>query len=117
MVNSDTPRGNVDSTVPPMWYAGKISAREAEAMLSNKIDGTYMVRESTTQAGRHNLTVRSKSLVCHYRFQHTPSGQVYIQEGDFFNSEWDFVEHHKDAICTVSRRTMVCMKILLAPPP
>lgn len=64
-------------------YSGKMGAREAESILAGKVDGTYIIRESETSPGDHNITIRDHNMVYHYRIVKTVTGLCVSHRNPF----------------------------------
>mmetsp|Transcript_24835 Transcript_24835/g.34868 ORF Transcript_24835/g.34868 Transcript_24835/m.34868 type:complete len:383 (-) Transcript_24835:411-1559(-) len=79
----------------PLWYSGKMGAREAESILAGKVDGTYIIRESETSPGDHNITIRDHNMVYHYRIVKTVTG-LYLHPDEVFASLWELVAHYQE---------------------
>uniref|UniRef100_A0A1B0FHV1 Tyrosine-protein kinase n=1 Tax=Glossina morsitans morsitans TaxID=37546 RepID=A0A1B0FHV1_GLOMM len=53
------------------WYHGKLSRENAEELIKNggNLDGTFLIRESSTAAGDFVLTLLFQGEVCHYQIR------------------------------------------------
>ncbi|XP_047004411.1 tyrosine-protein kinase CSK isoform X1 [Schistocerca americana] len=84
------------------WFHGKISRDEAEALLSPKADGLFLVRESTNFPGDYTLCVCYQGKVEHYRVKYKDH-QLTIDDEEFFENLAKLVEHYEqdaDGLCT-----------------
>ncbi|XP_072515293.1 adapter molecule crk-like [Salminus brasiliensis] len=58
--------GNFDAEDRGSWYWGKISRKDAVALLQGQRHGVFLVRDSTTIKGDYVLSVSENSKVSHY---------------------------------------------------
>ncbi|XP_057299768.1 tyrosine-protein kinase SYK-like [Hydractinia symbiolongicarpus] len=79
------------------WFHGRITRDTAEKCLhkTSMEDGTYLLRESTSQIGSYVLSVCKDRKVVHYQIQKQPSGMVGIADGPKFPGPVELVNHHK----------------------
>lgn len=73
------------------WLYGKISRERAEELLQPRVDGLYLVRESTSFPGDYTLCVCFEGKVEHYRVMCTDS-QMTIDNEEFFNNLKQLIE-------------------------
>ncbi|XP_070544986.1 dual adapter for phosphotyrosine and 3-phosphotyrosine and 3-phosphoinositide-like [Ptychodera flava] len=60
------------------WFHGNMSRHLAECLLlQNGKDGSYLLRESQSNAGEYTVSVRSKDSVKHFRLQRGIGGMAY----------------------------------------
>ncbi|XP_073985635.1 C-terminal Src kinase [Rhodnius prolixus] len=84
------------------WFHGKISREAAEALLTPRQDGLFLVRESTNFPGDYTLCVCFQSKVEHYRVKYK-NNQLTIDDEEFFETLAQLVEHYEedaDGLCT-----------------
>jgi hypothetical protein len=80
------------------WFVGVMSRTDSEDMLTmgGYKPGTYMVRESETQAGKFALTVLTQpSMVRHFRICHNDQG-VYVHASNVFESIENLIVHYSE---------------------
>lgn len=82
-----------DSLDETLWNAGKLGAREAEAILARKVNGTFLVRVSSTSHGDYAVTVRNSDTVYHFRIVQTEA-EFYVQPEETFSSLSELVHHY-----------------------
>lgn len=75
------------------WFHGPIPRTTAEYLLSNGIDGSYLVRESESNPGEHSISVRHEGKVAHYRVTKGPQG-VFVAKEHPFPTLKELIEHH-----------------------
>lgn len=76
-----------------VWFHGPIPRTTAEYLLSNGIDGSFLVRESESNPGEHSISVRHDGKVAHYRVTKGPQG-VFVAKEHPFPSLKELIEHH-----------------------
>eukprot|EP00794_Sanderia_malayensis_P012324 gene12324-13597_t len=77
------------------WFHPNLNRHHAEALLiQNGQDGSYLLRESTTNRGEYSLSVKCASAAKH--FQIGWDGTHYTFGMGRFSSLKDFVEHFKN---------------------
>lgn len=84
------------------WFHGKISREDAETLLCPRLDGLFLVRESTNFPGDYTLCVCYQSKVEHYRVK-SHAGKLTIDDEEFFDNLEELIEHYKndaDGLCT-----------------
>lgn len=84
------------------WFHGKISREDAENFLKPRLDGLFLVRESTNFPGDYTLCVCFQNKVEHYRVK-SHSGKLTIDDEEFFDNLEELIEHYKndaDGLCT-----------------
>ncbi|VDO99361.1 unnamed protein product [Soboliphyme baturini] len=72
-----------DQTAP--WYHGNISRKEAEIRLLHKIDGSFLIRESTHYPGDFTLCVSYQGHAEHYRIR-SQDGSFSCDQEEYFPS-------------------------------
>lgn len=87
LIMVDMPRIMLDM---PLWFVGSMSAAEAEKMLRDKVNGSFMVRDSQTAPGTHNITVRYDDLIYHFRIKRE-AGELYLKSGHPFTAMADLI--------------------------
>ena len=76
------------------WYHGQISRITAEACLNSGINGSFLVRESESNAGQVSVSLRFDGRVYHYRVSKDGDGKVYISAGNKFSTLGELVHYH-----------------------
>ncbi|KAH9498424.1 hypothetical protein Btru_008230 [Bulinus truncatus] len=86
------------------WFHGHITREETEALLANREDGVFLIRDSIHYVGDRTLSVSCDNRIDHYRILTGPDGLVFVDGGDCaFSSLVELVEHYKqdaDGLCT-----------------
>lgn len=75
------------------WFHGKISRERAEQLLCPKMDGHFLVRESTNFPGDYTLCVCYQGKVEHYRVKYKDH-KLTIDDEEFFETLAQLVEVH-----------------------
>ena len=73
------------------WFHGKISRERAEQLLCPKMDGHFLVRESTNFPGDYTLCVCYQGKVEHYRVKYKDH-KLTIDDEEFFETLAQLVE-------------------------
>lgn len=84
------------------WFHGKISREQAEQLLQPRVDGLFLVRESTNFPGDYTLCVCFQNKVEHYRVKYHERN-LTIDDEEFFENLEKLIEHYKkdaDGLCT-----------------
>uniref|UniRef100_A0A914X129 Tyrosine-protein kinase n=1 Tax=Plectus sambesii TaxID=2011161 RepID=A0A914X129_9BILA len=87
---------------PMPWLHGLIMREEAERMLTNKPDGTFLVRESTNYPGDYTLCMAFKGKTEHYRIYQQKPGKFTCDDEEFFDNLTQLISHYKrdaDGLC------------------
>lgn len=96
-------RGDVKSGLM-LWFHGKICREDAEKLLlTNPVDGTFLVRESTNYPGDYTLCVCCKTKVEHYRIITQDQLGLTIDEEEYFETLSQLIDHYEmdaDGLCT-----------------
>jgi len=98
---SEGNKGHVKVNSMP-WFHGKISRDVAEKLLNPRVDGLFLVRESTNFPGDYTLCVCFEERVEHYRIIFKDN-KITIDEEEYFENLTKLVEHYKadaDGLCT-----------------
>ncbi len=74
------------------WFHTNVTRHEAEKLLKDKHDGTFLVRESETTLGEYSLSLCYNGHVHHYRIRTKP--KFFINHKKMFNSLPELVNHH-----------------------
>eukprot|EP00055_Hartaetosiga_balthica_P007684 m.26823 g.26823 ORF g.26823 m.26823 type:complete len:688 (+) comp5891_c0_seq1:88-2151(+) len=77
------------------WYHGKIARAKAEFFLSNGINGSFLVRESQSNAGEHTISLRCDGKVFHYRISRTDKG-VFVAADRVFPNVQDLIAFYHE---------------------
>jgi len=75
------------------WYHGQISRDTAEYLLSNGIDGSFLVRDSFTHPGSRSISLRFEGRVYHYRINEE-NGRYFITQNFAFAALAKLIHHH-----------------------
>ena len=78
------------------WYHGNITRARAELTLSSEVDGSFLVRNSTTKPGKYALSLRDDGSTGHYiiNIDHL-TRQCYIKTPELsFQNLPELVEYH-----------------------
>ena len=75
------------------WYHGQISRDTAEYLLSNGIDGSFLVRDSFTHPGSRSVSLRFEGRVYHYRINEE-NGRYFITRDFTFATLAKLIHHH-----------------------
>ncbi|EGD74404.1 TK/ABL protein kinase [Salpingoeca rosetta] len=76
------------------WYHGRIPRTTAEFLLSNGIDGSFLVRESQSSPGEYSISMRYDGKVFHYRVSKGPAG-VYVAQDKPFPALGDLINYYR----------------------
>jgi c-src tyrosine kinase len=97
-------RGVVPLLTMP-WFHGKITREESEHMLSQMVNGLFLVRESTHFPGDYTLSICSDKAIEHYRIQkHERTRQLTIDDESSFDNLAELIAHYEaDADGLVAR--------------
>lgn len=97
-------RGVVPLLTMP-WFHGKITREESEHMLSQMVNGLFLVRESTHFPGDYTLSICSDKAIEHYRIQKDEKNkQLTIDEDSYFDNLAELIAHYEaDADGLVAR--------------
>eukprot|EP00043_Microstomoeca_roanoka_P016410 m.167416 g.167416 ORF g.167416 m.167416 type:complete len:710 (+) comp16453_c0_seq4:310-2439(+) len=76
------------------WYHGRIARTTAEYLLSNGIDGSFLVRESQSSPGEYSISMRFDGKVFHYRVSKGAAG-VFVAQDKPFPTLSDLVKYHQ----------------------
>lgn len=77
------------------WFAGSIDKNKTEALLVDKPDGTFLIRESSSRAGQFTLAIVCDSKIAQMPILHKQEGFTVGATGRFFDSIMDFVMYHQ----------------------
>lgn len=84
------------------WFHGKISREQAEQLLQPRVDGLFLVRESTNFPGDYTLCVCFQNKVEHYRVKYHDR-RLTIDDEEYFDNLESLIDHYKndaDGLCT-----------------
>ena len=84
----------IDSLDKHSWYHGQISRIKAEIVLNSGINGSFLVRESESNAGQVSVSIRFDGRVYHYRISKNAEGKLYISAGNKFTTLAELVHYH-----------------------
>lgn len=84
----------INSLEKHSWFHGQISRNAAEYLLSSGINGSFLVRESESNAGQLSISLRYDGRVYHYRVSNLQEGKIYVCSESQFNTIAELVHHH-----------------------
>ncbi|CAF1065945.1 unnamed protein product, partial [Didymodactylos carnosus] len=84
----------LDSLDRHSWFHGKVSRCEAEYLLTQGINGSFLVRDSETVPGQLSISVRYEERIYHYRINKDEHGQYYVSTEFRFQSLQQLIYHH-----------------------
>ncbi|XP_053145782.1 proto-oncogene vav isoform X2 [Hemicordylus capensis] len=87
------------STPPPdlsayLWYAGPMERGEAEQILANRSDGTFLVRQRIKDAAEFAISIKLNTEIKHIKIQ-TAEGLFRITEKKAFKGLMEMVEFYQ----------------------
>ncbi|XKL67236.1 hypothetical protein PGB90_010656 [Kerria lacca] len=91
------------------WYFGRITRQDAEKLLSNKPEGSFLIRISESSPGDFSLSVKCSDGVQHFKVLRDAQGKFFLWVVKF-NSLNELVEYHRTA--SVSRSQEVRLRDL-----
>uniref|UniRef100_A0A4W5LBQ9 Phosphoinositide-3-kinase, regulatory subunit 2 (beta) n=1 Tax=Hucho hucho TaxID=62062 RepID=A0A4W5LBQ9_9TELE len=77
------------------WYMGDIKRTQAEELLRDKCDGTFLIRESQTQKGSYACSVVVDGNAKHCVIYKTDKGYGFAEPYNLYGSLKDLVLHYK----------------------
>ncbi|XP_052319439.1 phosphatidylinositol 3-kinase regulatory subunit gamma-like isoform X1 [Oncorhynchus keta] len=77
------------------WYMGDIKRTQAEELLRDKCDGTFLIRESQTQKGSYACSVVVDGDTKHCVIYKTDKGYGFAEPYNLYGSLKDLVLHYK----------------------
>ncbi|CAL8089358.1 unnamed protein product [Orchesella dallaii] len=92
------------------WYRGRITRAETEKFLSDKPDGSFLIRVSESSPGDFSLSVKCPDGVQHFKVLRDAAGKFFLWVVRF-NSLNELVEYHRTS--SVSRSQDVKLRDLL----
>ncbi|XP_041440009.1 proto-oncogene vav isoform X1 [Xenopus laevis] len=88
----------VCSPVPDLtmytWYAGPMERKDAEVLLANRSDGTYLVRQRVKDAGEFAISIKFNQEVKHMKVI-SQGGLWKLTEKKGFKGLTDLIEHYQ----------------------
>uniref|UniRef100_A0A914DG95 Tyrosine-protein kinase n=1 Tax=Acrobeloides nanus TaxID=290746 RepID=A0A914DG95_9BILA len=90
----------INETQTP-WFHGNISREKTEKLLSDRSDGTFLIRNSTNYPGDYTLCVSCNGKVEHYRIYNL-NDQLSCDKEELFDNLTQLVSHYKrdaDGLC------------------
>lgn len=76
------------------WFHGKVSRCEAEYLLTQGINGSFLVRDSETVPGQLSISLRYEGRIYHYRINTDENGQYYVSTELRFATLQQLIHHH-----------------------
>lgn len=76
------------------WFHGKVSRCEAEYLLTQGINGSFLVRDSETVPGQLSISLRYDGRIYHYRINSDENGQYYVSTELRFVTLQQLIHHH-----------------------
>ncbi|CAJ0580881.1 unnamed protein product, partial [Mesorhabditis spiculigera] len=96
------------------WYLGKISRRDAEALLNTAgtANGTFLVRHSESSAGDFSISVKfngasGETGVQHFKILHDADGKYFIWDTRFVSIN-QLINYHRTA--SISRTEVILLR-------
>ncbi|XP_030630575.1 guanine nucleotide exchange factor VAV3b [Chanos chanos] len=83
----------VDYSAQP-WFAGPMERHQAEAELTDRENGTFLVRHRTRECGEYAISIKFNDEVKHIKIL-TKDGCFYIAESRTFKTVLGLVEYYK----------------------
>jgi len=96
------------------WYHGNVRRQEAESSLINHPAGTFLVRQSESQAGDYSLSVKDPHGVKHYRIR-SSNGSYFIRTSNMCRTLPLLIESHYNSshgLC--AKLQAACPKVVSA---
>ncbi|XP_043990785.1 phosphatidylinositol 3-kinase regulatory subunit beta isoform X2 [Gambusia affinis] len=78
------------------WYVGDIKRSQAEEMLRDKCDGTFLIRESQSQKGSYACSVVVDGDTKHCVIYKTATGYGFAEPYNLYSSLQELVLHYKN---------------------
>ncbi|CAI9720293.1 tyrosine-protein kinase CSK isoform X3 [Octopus vulgaris] len=75
------------------WFHGNITRQEAEGILKENIDGSFLIRESKTNIGEYSLSVYHQSEIIHYHIQFK-NKQISLDAKNYFKNLYKLIEYY-----------------------
>uniref|UniRef100_A0A1X7V7J9 Tyrosine-protein kinase n=1 Tax=Amphimedon queenslandica TaxID=400682 RepID=A0A1X7V7J9_AMPQE len=85
------------------WYHGGLTRRDAEKLLINTKNGTFLVRDSANYTDDYTISLSYANNVEHYRVCKDKRGSVTIDKETHFKDLVTLIKHHQenaDGLCT-----------------
>ena len=81
---------------PHNWYQGSMARKDADAFLSGKHEGAFVVRlgERSSSNSGFTMSVKFKDTVKHFRVLRDEEEKLYLFKEDKFNSLNEMIEYH-----------------------
>ncbi|OTF83568.1 phosphatidylinositol 3-kinase regulatory subunit alpha-like protein, partial [Euroglyphus maynei] len=76
------------------WLINECKRHEAEQLLKNKKDGTFLIRQSRQQMGKYALSIVSDGIVYHCLISKTERGYGFSEPYDIFPDLMSLVLHY-----------------------
>jgi len=103
-------------------FFGAIEASQAEAMLKDELEGTYLVRFSGSIPGSYTVSARVNMLksnnrkVCHFRIYHKPGGKYYCNK-EYSGHGYDTLEKTLLEISNNKQNNFQLVRPVMTPTP
>eukprot|EP00038_Savillea_parva_P006524 m.164326 g.164326 ORF g.164326 m.164326 type:complete len:175 (-) comp12406_c0_seq1:1313-1837(-) len=87
-----------ESGVDRSYYHGTIDRDTAVKRLQERnLDGAFLLRQSSSQAGAYTITLQAKGEIKHIRVTNTPDGKFTLGKSKTeYDSIWDLIEAQLD---------------------
>ncbi|XP_031563071.1 protein vav-like isoform X2 [Actinia tenebrosa] len=82
------------------WFVGKMDRATAERELSQRSDGTFLVRESVNREGEYALSVRFRVSTKHIKIPY--DGSFCLTQAKVFTSITELIQYYRDNTLGVS---------------
>ncbi|PAA78416.1 hypothetical protein BOX15_Mlig018889g2 [Macrostomum lignano] len=105
-------------TIPVLpWYHGPLSRQDAEGLLKESNNGTFLIRESVNFPGDYTLCISHNGSVEHYRILHVNNSYT-LDEEELFDTLEALVQHYSrrdDGLCCTLRSPLEKLGPLVSP--
>jgi len=89
----------------PSWYHGSLTREQAEFLLKDTVEGSYLMRESTHYPGDYTLCLKSEAKVENYHIKQL-NKRFTIDDENMFNNLVELVDFYTkfdDLACKLKR--------------
>ncbi|XP_060521031.1 uncharacterized protein LOC132698787 [Cylas formicarius] len=103
-VTGSVPRNDVSSLAHCVWYWGPASRVQVEAKLAEACDGSFLVRDSSSDRYIFSISFRSVGITLHSRIEFTSRSGYKLFDHDGYSSVKELIEQAME----VSRNGIYC---------